>query len=301
MTGYTQELAREKENKKKSRRFAIFFHFVLLALLIYPFMQPGTPDEPDFETAVVIDFTEFDKQASKKSSQRAQGKIAKQRKKPAPKRASEPKPEPTPQPKPAAKPKRKPVVTSPTPEPKIETSKEESKVEAPKPVPVPAPAPTPQPEEVPEENFEDNAPATPVETDATAEDNAGVPDATANAGNGAGVGNDADGSADEANNGTANEGNNGMDFSGDGLLTRPIVHRADVKKITRETGKIVINICVSRSGRVVYAKYNDEDSSIETTSLIREALATAKQYRFERDYTLPAKQCGKLTFIFDVD
>ena len=300
MSSYTQEIAREKDTKKKSRKFAIFFHTVIFGLLAFPFLKNSLPETPEYETAVVIDFTEFDKQASKKSSQKARGKIKTQKKKPAPVRASEPKPVPEKKPQTEAAPKRKPVITAPTPAPKIETSKVETKVEAPKPVPVPAPAPVPTPVEVPEETIEDLTPAEPT-TETSANEDAGSPDATAATGNGDGVGNDADGSADEANNGTANEGNNGMDFSGDGLLTRPIVHRADVKKITKENGKIVINVCVARSGRVVFAQFNEDDSSITTSSLIRDALQTAKEYRFERDYTLPNKQCGKLTFIFKVD
>ena len=296
MSTYTQELEREKKNKKKSRRFAIWFHLMLLGAALFPFLNKSIPTPPEFDSVVVIDFTEFDKQASKKSSQRAQGKIKSQKKKPAPSRASEPKPEP--KPKPETAPAKKPVLTTPEPVPTMETSPVEKEREAPKLEPTPAPTPTPV--EVPEDSAPE-APTSPADAEVETNEDAGVPDATASEGNGNGVGNDADGSADEANNGTADEGNNGMDFSGDGLLTRPVIHRADVKKITKENGKIVVNICVARSGRVVYAKYNDEESSIDTNSLIREAIQTAKEYRFERDYTLPAKQCGKLTFIFEVD
>lgn len=295
MSAYTQELEREQRNKRRSRRFAIIFHVAILGLALFPFLNAGSP-EPEYETVVTIDFTDFEKQASKKSADRAKGKIKKPVKKPAPVRAKEPKPKPKPQ----AAPARKPVVTTPEPAPKIETSptpkKEKSKVVK----PVPAPAPV----EVPEEIVEDPVPADPVPTPAETTEstpNAGAPDATAVTGNGAGAGKDADGHADKDNNGTAAEGNNGLDFSGDGLLTRPVIYRADVKKITREEGKIVVNICVAQSGRVIYAKFNREDSTIKTTSLIREAIDTAKDYRFERDYTLPKKQCGKLTFIFEIE
>lgn len=288
MSAYTQELAKEKENKKKSKRFAIWIHLILLGLAAFPFLTPGTDKAPEFQSVIEIDFRDFEKQASKKSSQAAHGKIKKQKKRPAPNRASLPKPEVKKKPKRETAPAKKPVVTTPEPAPVIETSPVEKPEEAPNLEPLPIP------EEAPVEVVEDAAPQEPME-------DAGSPDATAAEGNGTGVGNDADGSADEANNGTANEGNNGMDFSGDGLLNRPVIFRADVKKLAKEEGKIVVNICVSRAGRVVYAKYNKEESTITTMNIIRKAIATAQKYKFKRDSSLPNKQCGKLSFIFQIE
>ena len=290
MPTYTQDISKEKEYKKKSKRFAIWFHLILLGLAAFPFLRPGTAKKTAFESVIEIDFRDFDKQASKKSSQAAHGKIKKQKKRPAPNRAKEPKPEIKKKPKRETAPAKKPVVTTTKPNPRIETSPVEKPKEAPKLEPLPIPAT----EETPVEVVEDATPQAPME-------DAGSPDARAEQGNGTALGNDADGSADEADNGTANEGNNGMDFSGDGLLNRPVIYRADVKKLTKEEGKIVVNICVSRSGRVVYAKYNEEESTITTTTIIRKAVATAQKYKFKRDSSLPNKQCGKLTFIFEIE
>ena len=290
MSAYTQELAKEKEHKKKSKRFAIWFHLILLGLAVFPFLTPGVDEKPEFQSVVEIDFRDFEKQASKKSSQAAHGKIKKQKKRTAPNRATLPKPEIKKKPKRETAPAKKPVVTTPEPAPTIETSP----VEKPEEAPVLEPLPIPTQEETPVEVIEDSRPNEPME-------DAGSPDARAEQGNGTAVGNDADGSADEANNGTANEGNNGMDFSGDGLLNRPVIYRADVKKLTKEEGKIVVDICVSRAGRVVYAKYNEDKSTITTMSIIRKAVATAQKYKFKRDSSLPNKQCGRLSFIFEIE
>lgn len=106
---------------------------------------------------------------------------------------------------------------------------------------------------------------------------------------------DAEGSAAEGND----NGSNGID--GDGIITRRIVHREDIGKAAVENGKIVVNLCIDRQGRVVELKNNAEETTISNTALIRKALDIASGYRFEKDYNAAYRECGRLTFIFDIE
>ena len=49
------------------------------------------------------------------------------------------------------------------------------------------------------------------------------------------------------------------------------------------------------------SKFNKEASTIKSMDVIRKAMEVAQQYRFEKDYTAPEKQCGKLSFIFEIE
>ena len=94
------------------------------------------------------------------------------------------------------------------------------------------------------------------------------------------------------------EGNAGLD--GDGVLSRRIIFRKDITKVAEQSGVIAVNVCVDRNGRVTDAKYNEEYTTIEDLDLVKRALYIASDYRFEVDYSAPKKECGMLTFIFDV-
>ena len=90
-------------------------------------------------------------------------------------------------------------------------------------------------------------------------------------------------------------------LEGDGVLTRRIVHREDITQVAEQDGVIAINVCVNRGGKVSAAKYNEEYTTITDKELIRKALYIVSEYRFETDIAAPAKECGMLTFIFDID
>lgn len=92
-----------------------------------------------------------------------------------------------------------------------------------------------------------------------------------------------------------------MDFEGDGIFGRRVIYRADVKKITEREGSVVINLCVNRAGRVTHAAYSEPGSTIHDTEYIRRAMDVASDYLFEKDYSAPTTQCGKLTFIFHIE
>ncbi len=90
-------------------------------------------------------------------------------------------------------------------------------------------------------------------------------------------------------------------LEGDGILTRRIVHREDITQVAEQDGVIAINVCVNRGGKVSAAKYNEDHTTIQDKELIRKALYVVTGYRFETDMAAPEKECGMLTFIFDVD
>jgi hypothetical protein len=96
-----------------------------------------------------------------------------------------------------------------------------------------------------------------------------------------------------------NSGSNGID--GDGVITRKIIYREDISKVAHKNGRIVLNLCIDRFGRIREMKYNEEASTIQDTGLVREAMDVAVNYRFEKDFNAAVRECGQLTFIFDVE
>ena len=92
-----------------------------------------------------------------------------------------------------------------------------------------------------------------------------------------------------------------MDFEGEGIFGRKVIFRADVKKITEKEGRVVINLCINRLGIVTHVAFNKESSSIYETDYVKKAMDVASDYLFEKDYSAPESQCGKLSFIFKIE
>lgn len=108
-------------------------------------------------------------------------------------------------------------------------------------------------------------------------------------------------SGDSDTDGQGDSGNGGDDFDGNGLLTRKVIKRANVTGIIRQTGKIVINLCVNREGKVIFAEADPYKSTINDQALLQKAENTAARYRYEKDYTVAERQCGKLSFILKIE
>ncbi|MFK7809874.1 MAG: hypothetical protein AB8F74_18855 [Saprospiraceae bacterium] len=102
---------------------------------------------------------------------------------------------------------------------------------------------------------------------------------------------------DSDTDGVGNSGTSGNDFEGDGLLTRKVIKRANLDKIIKKNGKIVINLCVDQNGAVIFTKADKRSSSIKDPLLLKKAERAAGRYRYEKDYTAAKRQCGKLTVI----
>lgn len=100
---------------------------------------------------------------------------------------------------------------------------------------------------------------------------------------------------------TAGDGDWKAGLDGDGILTRKIIHREDITRVAEQDGVIAINVCVNRGGKVSAAKFNETYTTIADRDLIRRALHIVSEYRFETDISAPKRECGMLTFIFEVD
>jgi hypothetical protein len=100
--------------------------------------------------------------------------------------------------------------------------------------------------------------------------------------------------------GDLGDGNYYGDFSGDGLFDRKVIKRANVGQLARKQGKLVIDLCVDKGGKVYWAELNSELSTIADPDLQKNAREVAMQYVYEPDATKD-KECGRLTFIFKID
>ena len=97
------------------------------------------------------------------------------------------------------------------------------------------------------------------------------------------------------------QGNIWGDFAGDGLFNRKVIQRANVASLAEENGKVVVNLCVNRQGKVVYTEIDPAKSTIANPSIVAKAELCAANYIFDQDLTADPEQCGKLTFIFKIE
>ena len=291
----------EKNNKKKGMRVTLAFHIALILLALIPFMtaMEDTPDPMKNNKAIAVQFVDF----SSASKQSKEGKksttpVIKETKT---EKAEPKKTETKPTPAPPERTPRKPVLKTDKPNPPVKTAPKPPKV---KPTPKPTPKPpTPKPVETkPEVVKETPAPKTPTKpaktqgTDSKADKAEGSSAGQGKTGNGK-----SDAGEKEDMEGNDGDGDKGDDFSGDGIFGRKVIYRANVKSITSEEGKIVVNLCVNNAGRVIFAEADKDLSTIDSPSVLRKAVDLTTQYKFEKDYSAPKKQCGKLTYVFTID
>jgi len=91
------------------------------------------------------------------------------------------------------------------------------------------------------------------------------------------------------------------DFAGEGLFNRKVIQRADVARLAIKEGKLVVNLCIDQSGKVIYVKCDEVKSTIGDTEIIALAESVAENYVFESDATASDQQCGRLTFVFKIE
>jgi outer membrane biosynthesis protein TonB len=116
---------------------------------------------------------------------------------------------------------------------------------------------------------------------------------------GGGNGSPIEGNQDGAAN--AGDGGGGDGLEGDGIITRKIIHREDITQIAKVNGRVTLNICIDRAGRVISVAYDAEKTTITDPAIIKRASYLANQYRYEANYSAPARECGQLTFIFSIE
>lgn len=97
------------------------------------------------------------------------------------------------------------------------------------------------------------------------------------------------------------DGGGGDGLEGDGIITRKVIYREDITSVAKVNGRVTIRISIDRQGKVTYAAYDPEKTTITDTRIIKEATYLATRYRFETNYNAPKKEWGHLTFIFTID
>lgn len=286
----------EATRKKKSLRITMFIHAIVFSLAFLPFLS--TVQDLIESPAVMITFESAGSSeagAKKSARKKAPKKVFTPKEAAAPK-VVEVKPLPT-----------APIKTSPSDAPAIPEIKE-VKVDKPKELPkeLPKKVETPKvvkktPADIPvkEVNVEEVESEAPDVAEVESDDNgSGDSDSGDASTDGDGTGNaDAGDGADDIGDGGKGSGD-GM-FEGDGVLTRKIIERPNLNEIVAQKGKISINVCVNKKGRVTFAEYNKEHSTIDDLDVVRKALKASSEYLFEKKYNGANRECGRLTFIID--
>lgn len=267
-----------KKDKKKSMRIAMVVHGLAALLLLIPIAsQIDLTKEPAMTQVVLVDFNDFKAASAKSSTKAGAAEAVKEAvKEPVVKEKPAAAAEPTPE-----KPK-DPVKAAP-----VAATKEPTKIKT-KPTRKPAPPKSkPAPTKAPTKTTSKKAPTKVATT-------LGTPGKEGTGTKGTST------TGDAKTDGKVDKGQQGMDFEGDALFARRVIRRAEIKQLSKQKGTIVINLCVNQNGSVVYADFNKADSNIYDASLVKEAVQATYKYRFEPDYTAPAKQCGKLTYIIKI-
>jgi hypothetical protein len=138
-----------------------------------------------------------------------------------------------------------------------------------------------------------------AETDVAASESTADGSDTETHADGGGHGSPIEGNQDGA--AMAGDGGAGDGLEGDGIITRRIIYREDITRVAKQTGKVVLNICIDRQGKVVYAAYDPEKTTITDKEIIKQATHIGARYRFASSHSAPPRECGQLTFIFTID
>lgn len=83
---------------------------------------------------------------------------------------------------------------------------------------------------------------------------------------------------------------------GSGLGSRELLHAPAIRDNTQKTGRVIINICVNSSGKVISAKFRQKGSTTTDAHLVRLAETSARQYVFSKSQI--EEQCGDIIIDF---
>ena len=83
---------------------------------------------------------------------------------------------------------------------------------------------------------------------------------------------------------------------GGGLGGRAVKERGRINDTSQKSGKVVIEVCVDKEGRVTSADYTQRGSTTSDSELKTKALQAARGYRFAT--STADQQCGTITFNF---
>ena len=85
-----------------------------------------------------------------------------------------------------------------------------------------------------------------------------------------------------------------LEIYGEGLGKRQILNQPNILILSDEDGKVVLNVCVNRNGKVISAEFEPSKSSITKESLV--SLATRKVKEFWWEKSRKKEQCGYVVF-----
>ncbi len=83
-------------------------------------------------------------------------------------------------------------------------------------------------------------------------------------------------------------------IKGQGLGSRPILRQPNILMLSDSDGEVVIDICVSRGGRVISHSFNQEASTFHRKSIVSLAMRHAPAFWFEKSDLM--EQCGQIIF-----
>lgn len=314
------ELKDEKKNRRKGMFYSVALHSLLLLLAILPFLDP--PADIDKNFAIVV---EFEKPiVVKKSGSQSQASAASSSSDNA---ANQGQDEPRPQRqveevrklnntevKPTTSPVEE-VITAPD----ITAPKFPERVESPQRIETTTPNTTPASQAEVDNSIDDFLPVLDqiIEDEQTGNgsgalsDNDIDPNASGQGGDGgSGVGKeDNDGVAAGSGSGDSNlppgsygdgggGGAGGAGFDGEGPLKRRVKVRPNCNHLAYKDAKIVLDLCINRSGQVTYSKYNLRESTVKDRAYARQITNCFRDIIFESDNSAPAKECGTYSYKF---
>ncbi len=105
------------------------------------------------------------------------------------------------------------------------------------------------------------------------------------------------GDPDGDNNSKILEGlSGGLGEVGGGLSGRGIIYEPTIKENSQKTGKVVVKVCVDKSGSVISSKFTQRGSTTTDSQLVSVAEKAAAKYKFTPGDM--AEQCGTITIDF---
>lgn len=90
----------------------------------------------------------------------------------------------------------------------------------------------------------------------------------------------------------------GTGVVGGGLSNRGVLYEPKVNDSSQKTGRVVVNVCVDKSGKVISAIYTQRGSTTTDSDLRALAERSARKFRFSQCEV--DKQCGTVTIDFKV-
>lgn len=319
MSYQASELKDEKKNKRKGMFYSVTLHALLLLIAILPFLDP--PADIDKNFAIVV---EFEKPIVVKKSGSSKATGAKSDNSDAANKQSDdnPKPERKVQEieqiqkteiKPATKPIEE-VITAPD----IETPKWPEPVETPEKIETTTPTTQTTPQTTEDKSIDDFLPVLDkiIEEDesGTGSGSGEVGDSNAdpNSDGGGGTGGDGKGKADNGGKSSGSgtgaddappggfgdgEGFGSVGYDGEGPLVRPVKTFAKcISGLIRADAKMVLDLCINRSGQITYSKYNLRKSTVKDKAYARQVTNCFREMRFKKNASAPAKECGTYTY-----